>query len=101
MADMAVSVLRGQCRKGHEPLCTAQRRRVSGIGKSINGGFGLVLDGSERVDNYHSLRNDVGRYGRRCKAQLGAPTSTPLKHPFKYNEKWAGKASYHHPLFCG
>ncbi|HHY40358.1 MAG TPA: urocanate hydratase, partial [Syntrophaceticus sp.] len=22
-----------------------------GIGKSINGGFGLVLDGSERVDN--------------------------------------------------
>ncbi len=22
-----------------------------GIGKSINGGFGMVLDGSERVDN--------------------------------------------------
>ena len=23
-----------------------------GIGKAINGGFGMVLDGSERVDGY-------------------------------------------------
>ena len=32
-------------------LCALHNGGGVGIGKAINGGFGLVLDGSERVDN--------------------------------------------------
>ena len=50
MADMAVQCYVGNAARGMS-LCALHNGGGVGIGKSINGGFGLVLDGSERVDN--------------------------------------------------
>jgi urocanate hydratase len=49
MADMAVQCYAGNAARGMS-LVTLHNGGGVGIGKSINGGFGLVLDGSERVD---------------------------------------------------
>ena len=49
MADMAVQCFAGNCARGMS-LVTLHNGGGVGIGRSINGGFGLVLDGSERVD---------------------------------------------------
>lgn len=49
MADMAVQCFAGNAARGMS-LCALHNGGGVGIGKSINGGFGLVLDGSERVD---------------------------------------------------
>lgn len=49
MADMAVQCYAGNA-PGYEPGGAAQRRRPWALAKSVNGGFGMVLDGSERVD---------------------------------------------------
>jgi urocanate hydratase len=35
-----------------------------GVSKSINGGFGLVLDGSKRVDEILQTSDDLGCHGR-------------------------------------
>lgn len=49
MADMATSVFAGNCARGMSLVALHNGGGV-GIGKVINGGFGMVLDGSERVD---------------------------------------------------
>ncbi|HON88969.1 MAG TPA: urocanate hydratase [Spirochaetia bacterium] len=49
MADMAVQNYAGDAARGMSLIALHNGGGV-GIGKSINGGFGLVLDGSERVD---------------------------------------------------
>lgn len=49
MADMATHVFGGNCARGMSLVALHNGGGV-GIGKAINGGFGLVLDGSERVD---------------------------------------------------
>ena len=49
MADMAVQCFAGNAARGMS-LCALHNGGGVGIGKSINGGFGLVLDGSARVD---------------------------------------------------
>ena len=49
MADMAVQCYAGNAARGMS-LCALHNGGGVGIGKSVNGGFGLVLDGSERVD---------------------------------------------------
>lgn len=49
MADMAVQSFAGNAARGMSLVALHNGGGV-GIGKSINGGFGLVLDGSERVD---------------------------------------------------
>ena len=49
MADMAVQCFAGNCARGMSMVALHNGGGV-GIGKSINGGFGMVLDGSERVD---------------------------------------------------
>jgi urocanate hydratase len=49
MADMAVQCFAGNAARGMSLVALHNGGGV-GIGKSINGGFGLVLDGSERVD---------------------------------------------------
>ncbi len=49
MADMATHVFAGNCARGMSLVALHNGGGV-GIGKSINGGFGMVLDGSERVD---------------------------------------------------
>ncbi|MBQ1281855.1 MAG: urocanate hydratase, partial [Oscillospiraceae bacterium] len=48
MADMAVQCFAGNAARGMS-LCALHNGGGVGIGKSINGGFGLVLDGSARV----------------------------------------------------
>ncbi len=50
MADMATNIFAGNCARGMSLVALHNGGGV-GIGKSINGGFGMVLDGSERVDN--------------------------------------------------
>ncbi len=49
MADMAVQCYAGNAARGMSLVALHNGGGV-GIGKSINGGFGLVLDGSHRVD---------------------------------------------------
>lgn len=49
MADMAVQCFAGNAARGMS-LCALHNGGGTGIGKAINGGFGMVLDGSERVD---------------------------------------------------
>lgn len=49
MADMAVQCFAGNCARGFS-LVTLHNGGGVGIGKAINGGFGMVLDGSERAD---------------------------------------------------
>ena len=49
MADMAVQCFAGNCARGMSLVALHNGGGV-GIGKSINGGFGMVCDGSERVD---------------------------------------------------
>ncbi|NLW40764.1 MAG: urocanate hydratase [Tissierellia bacterium] len=50
MADMATHCFAGNAARGMSLVALHNGGGV-GIGKSINGGFGMVLDGSERVDN--------------------------------------------------
>lgn len=50
MADMATQCFAGNAARGMSLIALHNGGGV-GIGKSINGGFGMVLDGSERVDN--------------------------------------------------
>ncbi len=49
MADMATQCFAGNAARGMS-MITLHNGGGTGIGKAINGGFGLVLDGSERVD---------------------------------------------------
>jgi urocanate hydratase len=58
-----------------------------GIGKAINGGFGMVLDGSERVDNIlkTAMPWDVmGGVARRAWARNDNSIDTAIE----YNEKF-------------
>ncbi len=50
MADMATHCFAGNAARGMSLIALHNGGGV-GIGKAINGGFGLILDGSERVDN--------------------------------------------------
>ncbi|MPN41017.1 Urocanate hydratase [bioreactor metagenome] len=49
MADMAVQCFAGNTARGMS-LVVLHNGGGVGIGKAINGGFGMVCDGSERVD---------------------------------------------------
>jgi len=49
MADMAVQCFAGNCARGMSLVALHNGGGV-GISKAINGGFGMVCDGSERVD---------------------------------------------------
>ncbi len=50
MADMATQVFAGNAARGMS-MVALHNGGGTGIGNAINGGFGMVLDGSERVDN--------------------------------------------------
>ncbi len=50
MADMATQCFAGNAARGMSLVALHNGGGV-GIGKAINGGFGLVLDGSDRIDN--------------------------------------------------
>lgn len=67
MADMAVQCFAGNCARGMSLVALHNGGGV-GIGKAINGGFGMVCDGSERVDRI--LRSSM-LWG--CNGRSGTP----------------------------
>ncbi|MCI1257042.1 MAG: urocanate hydratase [Corynebacterium provencense] len=71
MADMSVQCFAGNAARGMS-LVALHNGGGTGIGKSINGGFGMVLDGSERVDRIISsamLWDVMGGVARRAWAR--------------------------------
>ncbi len=85
MADMATQVFAGNCARGMSLVALHNGGGV-GIGKSINGGFGLLLDGSTRVDEIikSSMPWDVmGGVARRAWARNPASIETCIE----YNEE--------------
>ncbi|MBQ3849132.1 MAG: urocanate hydratase [Clostridia bacterium] len=90
MADMAVQCFAGNAARGMS-LCALHNGGGVGIGKSINGGFGLVLDGSERIDAIirSAMMWDVmGGVTRRAWARNPASIETSMD----YNKKHEGSA---------
>ena len=89
MADMAVQCFAGNAARGMS-LCALHNGGGVGIGKAINGGFGLLLDGSERVDNIlkSAMMWDVmGGVARRNWARNEHAIETSVE----YNKNYAGK----------
>lgn len=90
MADMAVQCFAGNAARGMS-LASLHNGGGVGIGKAINGGFGLVLDGSMRVDNIikSALLWDVmGGVARRSWARNGNSITTSME--FNKNYRGAG-----------
>ena len=80
-------------------LCALHNGGGVGIGKSINGGFGLVLDGSERVDEIikSALLWDVmGGVARRSWSRC--PHSMETVH--KYNEAYGEESHITEPCLA-
>lgn len=89
MADMAVQCFAGNAARGMS-LCALHNGGGVGIGKAINGGFGLVLDGSERIDDiiHSAMMWDVmGGVARRNWARNENAVETAMA----YNENYKGK----------
>lgn len=88
MADMATQCFAGNAARGMSLIALHNGGGV-GIGKSINGGFGLVLDGSERIDNIikSAMMWDVmGGVARRSWARNPHSIETCVE----YNNNYAG-----------
>ncbi|MCP4107973.1 MAG: urocanate hydratase [Desulfobacteraceae bacterium] len=88
MADMAIQCFAGNAARGMSLVALHNGGGV-GIGKAINGGFGLVLDGSRRVDNIikKAIPWDVmGGVARRSWARNENSVETCMK----YNEDRKG-----------
>ena len=89
MADMAVQCFAGNAARGMS-LCALHNGGGVGIGKAINGGFGLLLDGSERVDAilHSAMMWDVmGGVARRNWARNENAVETSVA----YNANYEGK----------
>lgn len=89
MADMATHCFAGNCARGMSLVALHNGGGV-GIGKSINGGFGMVLDGSQRVDDIlrTSMTWDVmSGVARRAWARNENSISTAIE----YNQMCEGK----------
>jgi len=89
MADMATQCFAGNAARGMSLVALHNGGGV-GIGKAINGGFGLVLDGSQRVDRIieSAMMWDVmGGVARRAWARNPASIETSAE----YNRKHEGK----------
>ena len=89
MADMAVQCYAGNAARGMS-LCALHNGGGVGIGKAVNGGFGLLLDGSERVDEIirSAIMWDVmGGVARRSWARNENALSTAAA----YNRNYDGK----------
>ncbi|SHJ76510.1 urocanate hydratase [Geosporobacter subterraneus DSM 17957] len=82
MADMATQCFAGNAARGMSLVALHNGGGV-GIGKSINGGFGMVLDGSERVDEIlkSAMPWDVmGGVARRAWARNENSISTSIEY---------------------
>ena len=89
MADMAVQCFAGNAARGMSLIALHNGGGV-GIGKSINGGFGMVLDGSERVDTIlrqAMLWDVIGGVARRAWARNEHSIETIVE----FNKQYAGK----------
>ena len=78
MADMAVQCFAGNCARGMSLVALHNGGGV-GIGKAIDGGFGMVCDGSERVDEIlrsAMLWDVMGGVARRSWARNGHAMET-------------------------
>ena len=88
MADMATQCFVGNAARGMSLVALHNGGGV-GIGKAINGGFGMVLDGSERVDTILNLAMPwdvmVG-VGRRAWARNNHSIETVIEH--NQNNQW-------------
>ena len=90
MADMAVQCFAGNAARGMSLVALHNGGGV-GIGKAINGGFGLVLDGSSRIDEIirSALLWDVmGGVARRSWARNPHSIETVCQ----FNREQAGRA---------
>ncbi|SNS89482.1 urocanate hydratase [Anaerovirgula multivorans] len=88
MADMATQCFAGNAARGMSLIALHNGGGV-GIGKSINGGFGMVLDGSERVDNIlkSAMPWDVmGGVARRAWARNENSISTSMEYNKEYGD---------------
>lgn len=89
MADQATQIFAGNAARGMSLVALHNGGGV-GIGKSINGGFGMVLDGSHRVDEIlrSAMPWDVmGGVARRSWAR----NENAMKTSIEYNEIMKGK----------
>lgn len=85
MAEMAIQCFTGNAARGMSLIALHNGGGV-GTSKSINGGFGLVLDGSERVDNIIRLSmawDVMGGVARRAWARNPNSIETSME----YNDK--------------
>jgi urocanate hydratase len=90
MADMAVQCYAGNAARGMSLVALHNGGGV-GIGKAINGGFGLVLDGSERVDAIIKsalLWDVIGGVARRSWARNEHSIETSIE----FNSSYRGTA---------
>ena len=88
MADMAVQCFAGNAARGMS-MCALHNGGGVGIGKSINGGFGLVLDGSRRIDGiiHSAMMWDVmGGVARRAWARNENSVSTSVLYNQNYGD---------------
>ncbi len=88
MADMATQVFAGNCARGMSLVALHNGGGV-GIGKAINGGFGMVLDGSERADEILKtamLWDVMGGVSRRAWAR----NENALETSAAYNQRGEG-----------
>jgi urocanate hydratase len=88
MADMATQCFAGNAARGMSLIALHNGGGV-GIGKSINGGFGLVLDGSERIDKIikSAMMWDVmGGVARRSWAR----NQNSIETCIEYNKNYTG-----------
>jgi urocanate hydratase len=82
MAEMAVHCFAGNAARGMSLVALHNGGGV-GIGKVINGGFGLILDGSERVDRIISTAipwDVMGGVARRAWARNPNSIETALTY---------------------
>jgi urocanate hydratase len=88
MADMAVQCFAGNAARGMSLVALHNGGGV-GIGKAVNGGFGMVLDGSERVDEILQtamLWDVMGGVARRSWAR----NEHAMEVCKEFNEKYQG-----------
>jgi urocanate hydratase len=89
MADMATQCFVGNAIRGMS-LVSLHNGGGVGIGKAINGGFGLVLDGSKKVDEVIKMAipwDVMGGVARRAWARNENSISTSAEYNEIYNEE--------------
>ncbi len=87
MADMAIHCFCGNAARGMSLVALHNGGGV-GTGKAINGGFGMVLDGSFRVDNILKLSipwDVLGGVARRAWARNENSIATIMEHNISNN----------------